>query len=352
MRSNRIKSILASCLICAAAPAAIAQTTPLAPREVPAKILPVPTSISPELQQVIARPLRKAWDQPGVTPAEWASLAETSRANSVAGAKANAERLHVKVEASTLAGVRIYHVTPETIAPGNENRLLIQIHGGCYVLLPHEGSLGEAIMIAGIGGFRVIGIDYRMPPDAYFPAALDDVMAVYKAVMASHDPARVGLIGTSAGGGLVLEAMLRAKMEGLPMPGAIAPGSPMSDATQSGDSFQTNKMVDNVLVSPDGFCNAATRFYANGHDLADPLLSPLFGDMHGFPPTILTTGTRDLLLSSTVRVHRKLRNAGVEAFLQVFEAQSHSNFGNDERIPENREALAEIAGFFRAHLKP
>ena len=97
------------------------------------------------------------------------------------------------------------------------------------------------------------------------------------------------------------------------MPGAIAPGTPMSDVTKAGDTFYTNEMVDNVLVSRDGFCDAGTKVYANGHDLKDPLLSPVYGDMTGFPPTILTSGTRDLLLSNTVRVHRKLRQAGVEA---------------------------------------
>ena len=82
--------------------------------------------------------------------------------------------------------------------------------------------------------------------------------------------------------------------------------------TNAGDTFQTNALVDNVLVSPNRFCNAATKFYANGHDLADPMLSPIYGDMHGFPPAILTSGTRDLLLSNTVRADPKLREAGVE----------------------------------------
>ncbi len=82
--------------------------------------------------------------------------------------------------------------------------------------------------------------------------------------------------------------------------------------------------LDNVLVSPDGFCDAAAKFYAHRHDLADPLLSPVYGDYAGFPPAILTTGTRDLLLSNTVRVHRKLRQAGVDAALQVYEGQSHA----------------------------
>ncbi len=104
----------------------------------------------------------------------------------------------------------------------------------------------------------------------------------------------------------------------------------MSDATKTGDSFYTNEKVDNILVSRDGFCDAATVIYAHGHDLKDPLISPVYGDMHGFPPTILTTGTRDLLLSNTVRVHRKLRRAGVEATLQVYEGESHAQYQFDD----------------------
>jgi acetyl esterase/lipase len=90
--------------------------------------------------------------------------------------------------------------------------------------------------------------------------------------------------------------------------------------------------------------------YAHGHDLKDPLLSPVYGDMHDFPPTILTTGTRDLLLSNTVRVHRKLREAGVEAQLEVFEGLSHAQYQVDDRIPETKEAFGEITEFFDKHL--
>jgi acetyl esterase/lipase len=124
----------------------------------------------------------------------------------------------------------------------------------------------------------------------------------------------------------------------------------MSDATKTGDSFYTNEKVDNILVSRDGFCDAATIIYAHGHDLKDPLISPVYGDMHGFPPTILTTGTRDLLLSNTVRVHRKLRRAGVEATLQVYEGMSHAQYEFDDTMPESKEAFGEIASFFETHL--
>ena len=124
----------------------------------------------------------------------------------------------------------------------------------------------------------------------------------------------------------------------------------MSDVTKTGDSFYTNEKLDNILVSRDGFCDAATLIYAHGHDLKDPLISPVYGDMHGFPPTILTTGTRDLLLSNTVRVHRNLRRAGVEASLQVYEGESHAQYQADDTAPESKEAFGEIASFFGAHL--
>jgi epsilon-lactone hydrolase len=213
-----------------------------------------------------------------------------------------------------------------------------------------EAAKPEAILMAGFGHFKVISVDYRTPSDAYFPAALDDVMTVWKAAVKTTDPKNMAIFGTSAGGALTLEMVLRARQDGLPLPAAIAPGTPMSDITKVGDSFHTNALVDNVLVSPDGFCDAAAKFYANGHDPADPLLSPGYGDMHGFPPTILTTGTRDLLLSNTVRVHRKLRQAGVEAVLQVYEGQSHAQYSRDDTAPETREAFGEIASFFQQHL--
>ena len=218
------------------------------------------------------------------------------------------------------------------------------------MLNPREAALPEAVLLAGFAHMKVIAVDYRMPPDAYFPAALDDAMKVYKAAVTATDPKNIAVFGSSAGGALTLEMMLRAKQQGLPMPGAIAPGTPMSDVTKMGDSFYTNALVDNVLVSPDGFCDAATRLYAQGHDLHDPLLSPIYGDMTGFPPAILTTGTRDLLLSNTVRTHRKLRQAGVDAVLQVFEGQSHAQFYRDDRVPEVKEAFQEIAEFFDRHL--
>jgi acetyl esterase/lipase len=322
----------------------------LPPLQVPAKTVPVPTDVSPEMQRMIAAPRRPAWDVLWKTGEEWRAAANALAAKTLQGLPAMRKRLRVTVQSSTMDRVRVYVVTPDVIPVEHRDKLLIHLHGGCYVFSPGEAGTAEAILMAGLGRFKVISVDYRMPPEAYFPAALDDAMTVYKAALKTSDPKNMAVFGTSAGGALVLAMMLQAKQQGLPMPGAIAPGTPMSDVTKTGDTFYTNEMVDNILVSRDGFCAAATMVYAHGHDLKDPLLSPVYGDMRGFPPAILTTGTRDLLLSNTVRVHRKLRRAGVEAQLEVYEGQSHAQYQFDDRVPETREAFGEITAFFDKHL--
>lgn len=321
----------------------------LAPRQVPARELPVPTTVSPQLQAVIGAPYQPGWNDIPRTATDWKDLAFKSAAGAANAIAAIKERFGLQVEKTAMAGVPVFVITPPEIAPDNRNRLLVHIHGGGFVLFPGEAGAGEGMMMAGYGKYRVVSIDYRMAPDFPFPAALDDVTAVWRVLLASYEPAKMGMFGTSAGGGLTLSAVLRAKSDGIPLPGAIAPGSPCADLTWSGDTANANAFVDNALVSRSGWVGAATTLYAGTHDLRAPELSPIFGDFSGFPPAILTSGTRDLLLSDTVRTHRKLRQAGVEAFLQVFEGESHAQFLTPF-VPETEEAFAEIAHFFDTHL--
>jgi acetyl esterase/lipase len=322
-----------------------AQSAAPASRDVPARTLPVPDTVSPEMQKLAGAPPAANWNTAPKTLDEWKVVAAPGRGNNLPALR---ERFAVKSEPLKVNGVDAYMVTPAVIPPENRNRLLVHVHGGCYVLSGGEAGTSEAIYMAGYGHFKVLSVDYRRPPDSPYPAALDDVVSVWKGALKMADAKNMAVFGTSAGGALTLSMVLRAKQERLPLPAAIAPGTPMSDLTKTGDSFATNFMVDNVLVGPGGRCDAMAELYANGHDLKDPMLSPVYGDMHGFPPAILTTGTRDLLLSNTVRVHRKLRQAGVEADLHVYEGQSHAQYMRD--TPEAKEAFEEIARFFDKHL--
>jgi len=332
-----------------AAPIASAQGTPPA-REVPARMLPVPTTVSPQMQKIIGTPINPNWKVIPQTPEEWKAQVAKAADAVVKRLPALRDALKVSIEPMTIDGVKAFMLTPAVIPPQNRNRLLIHVHGGCYVNGPGESGTSEATMMAGFGGFKVLSVDYRMPPDHPFPAALDDAMTVWKAAQKMAPAKNMGIIGSSAGGGLTLAMVLKAKMDKLPLPGAIAPGTPMSDLSGAGDSFQTNAMVDNVLIAYGASCDVRAAMYANGRDLKDPLLSPIYGDMADFPPTILNTGTRDLLLSNTVRVHRKLRQAGVVADLHVHEGQAHGGWYRDYTAPESKDTFGEIARFFDKHL--
>lgn len=156
----------------------------LQPLDVPAKALPVPNAdISAGMQAIIARPLNPDWDKLWKTGEEARTYADAQAARTVKGIPAMLGRLHVKSEASTLDGVRVHVVTPETMPDANRDKVLIHVHGGCYVLFPGESGTTEAIMMAGFGHYKVIAVDYKMPPEAYFPAALDDAITAYKAVL-------------------------------------------------------------------------------------------------------------------------------------------------------------------------
>jgi epsilon-lactone hydrolase len=328
-----------------------AENSQSGPRHRPAETVPVPIEgVSPAMQALIAAPFPPHMNADPKNAAEWKELVDRRAAVITSTLPSMVEKLGVSVQPAVLGGVKAFMVTPKTMPETNRNRLLVHIHGGGYVFAPGEAALPEAVMMAGFGGFRVISVDYRMPPDFPYPAAMDDAMAVWKAAVTMADPKNMAIFGTSTGGGMTLAMVLRAKQEGLPLPAAIAPGTPWSDLTDTGDTYKANEWVDNVLVTWDGWLGRAAKLYANGHDLRDPQLSPIYGDLHGFPPTILTSGTRDLFLSNTVRTHRALRRAGVEAELNVYEGQSHAQYMGNVDAPETREAFTDIARFFDAHL--
>ena len=319
-------------------------------RAVPERTLPVPATVSPELAAIIARPPDPAFNVVPPTIAAWRERIARSAAMVAAQLPALRSELGVESESDTIAGVKVFRLTPRTVPPPNQSRILLHFHGGTRVLFPGESGTREAILMAGLAGFRVISVDYRMPPDHPFPATLDDAVAVYGALLKDFPAANIGVFGMSAGGSLTITTLLRAKQLGLPMPGAIAPGTPTVDLTKTGDTLFTNAMVDNVLGTWDGYIEATTLLYANGRDVTDPLISPIYGDVTGFPPTLLTSGTRDLYLSHTVRMHRKLRAAGVEAVLQLWEGQSHAQYLAGPSVPETREYHAEAAAFLDRHL--
>ena len=194
-------------------------------------------------------------------------------------------------------------------------------------------------------------IDYRRPPVHPFPAAIEDTLAVWKAVIKKQDASAIALFGTSAGGNLTLATTLKLKQLGLPLPGALFAGTPATDLEKIGDTWYTLEGLD-PLGSYDGFIRGCLEVYVPSKDFSDPLISPVRADLKRFPPTILISGTRDLLLSETIRMHRALRKSDVEADLHVYEGQSHGDYitGSLVDAPESQDAQKEIFQFFEKHL--
>lgn len=256
----------------------------------------------------------------------------------------------VKISEDKINGVDVYRITPQVVNSRLDGRLFVHIHGGGFFQMGGILSAVEGAMIASSVGIGVISVDYTLSTSQPFPAALNDIINVYKGVNENLLASKIGLGGSSAGGNLALSAALKLKSLGIKLPGVLFAGTPNVDLLFTGDSWITNEYVDNLLVTKEGLLQAAFRVYAGNFDPKNPLISPLYGDVTDFPPTYLISGTRDALLSDTVRMHRKLREAGVTADLNIFEGLPHGAY---LKVPGSREydgALGDLKKFLEKYL--
>jgi acetyl esterase/lipase len=247
-----------------------------------------------------------------------------------------------------MAGVPVRIVTPEGLPDTNRDKVLLNLHGGGFN--SDSGSYTESIPIAGYSKMKVVAVLYRLAPEHPFPAAVDDSVAVYKELLKSYNPSHIVLYGTSAGAILTAEVAARLKQLGLPLPCALGIFSGMGDFSRPGDSVAMYSLrgLSGHLDPPNP--KASLPEYAGGSDLRNPVLSPIFSDLHGLPPTLFVTSGRDLLLSGTVNLHRAYLNAGVDARLVVFDALPHA-FWYDSTLPEAIEANKIMADFFVAQFR-
>ena len=319
------------------------------------RTLPAPTGASDVLRNSIMNtpaPDVEALRQ--LTPknkAEWLAAIAKRDEESVAQVRVFTEKLVVSVENDEIEGVKVHHVIPAEIDTRHENHLFCYVHGGAYILNGGEAGVTEAILIAHRAKMRVLSIDYRMPPEHPFPAGLDDVVTVYQHLLGNRPAKSMALGGVSAGGGLILAAVQKFVQLDLDLPGVLYAGTPWTDLTKTGDSYYTNEGIDRGLVTYEGILEEAAKMYAGDYALKDPLISPIYGNFHGFPPTFLVTGTRDLFLSNTVRAHIDLRAAGVEADILVYEGVSHGDYAFEVDSPESQLTYAELNAFLLQHLQ-
>jgi acetyl esterase/lipase len=304
--------------------------------------VPVPKTVSPEAQKMLARV------QPDTAAPQSLEKRRMGTDRWQTGAGQESKKLYpVDIASDTIAGVPVRVVAPLHIAPEKHDRVLINLHGGGFN--SDSGSFTESIPIANLTGIKVIAVLYRLAPEHPFPAGLDDAIAVYKELLKTYQPGHIGIYGTSAGAILTAEVTAKLKELHLPMPAATGIFSGLGDFSILGDSV--------ALYALNGFSghldppnpDVHDTEYVGSTDLKNPVLSPLYADLGGFPPTLFVTSGRDLLLSGTTVLHRAYLRAGVDAELVVFDALPHA-FWNNPALPESKEADQLMARFLEKHL--
>lgn len=306
------------------------------------RVVPVPQTISSEAQKSLSRAV------PDQGPPE--SLENRRKGTDEYTARARVEWTKLcpnTIVEEKMAGVPVRVVTPENLPAKNKDKVLLNLHGGGFN--SDSGSYTESIPIASYAGMKVVAVLYRLSPEVKFPAAVDDSIAVYKELLKTYKPQHIVIYGTSAGAILTAEVAANIKHLGLPMPAALGIFSGMGDFDRAGDSLAIYALrgFSGYLDPPES--GPRNRDYVGSTDPKDPILSPIFGDLHGLPPTLFVTSERDLLLSGTVNLHRAYLNAGVDAHLVVYDALTHA-FWYDPHLPEAIEANHLMADFFVKHL--
>lgn len=241
-----------------------------------------------------------------------------------------------------IAGVPVRVFSREAVDADRAERLLINVHGGGFEV--DSGSRSENVPLAARLDAVVVAVRYRLAPQHPWPAAVDDLLAVYRDTLKTRPPERIVVYGTSAGAILTTQFLARLKVEGLPMPAAAGIFSGTGDLARIGDC---EAYLPPIL--PGETSLQVVAGYVGKADRKDPLLSPIYGDLSGLPPTLLLTSTRDQLLSGTVNLHRALRRAGVAAELEVYDGLPHA-FWAWLDCPETEEAFDAMAEFFARSL--
>jgi acetyl esterase/lipase len=250
------------------------------------------------------------------------------------------------VTAATLGGVPTAEVTVDGVEP---RHTVLYFHGGVYVLGDAALSADLAAQVGRRTSAKAISVDYRLAPEHPYPAAVDDALAAYEALLQSGtDPADIIFAGESAGGGLAVVTLVNARDRGLPLPAAAYAMSPYVDLTLAGETIKSRRDAD-PLLSPEAL-SARVADYTSGQDAGLPLISPIFADLSGLPPLIIQVGSHEVLLDDALRLARTAALADVEVTLDVVPGVPHVFQAYHPILDEAAAALDRAGQFLSARL--
>lgn len=281
--------------------------------------------------------IRKTYDKEWVTPVyeKWQAM------------------FHTKIKHAVMNGVAVDIVTPKSTKALDKNRVLINLHGGGFHVGGGLGGLIESIPMTGFGGYKVVSVDYRMAPEVTFPAATLDVVAVYEELLKEYSPESIGIYGGSAGGMLTAQVVAHLISQNKPLPGAVSlmcsgavrvrPSMPIWTLTFTG-------VETNGAPLPSSLGSAS---YLSPEDSTNPLAFPVNDKalLKQFPPTLLISSTRDVLMSATLETHKAMLEADVDASLFISDGFGHCFFAQQPGLPESEAVWRVAAKFFATELK-
>jgi len=251
----------------------------------------------------------------------------------------------VTVTAAALGGIPTAEITIDGTVP---RHVVLYFHGGVYVLGGAAQSAGLASQIGRRTGAKVISVDYRLAPEHPYPAAVDDALAAYEALLRDGTaPSDIAFAGESAGGGLAIATLVNARDHGLPLPAATFVMSPYADLTLAGTTMETKRDLD-PLLSRDNL-QARVADYTSGRDAALGLISPIFADLSDLPPLIIQAGTHEVLLDDAIRLARQAATADVEVTLDITPRVPHVFQAYYPILDEAAAALDRGGQFLSAH---
>jgi monoterpene epsilon-lactone hydrolase len=253
----------------------------------------------------------------------------------------------VTTSPGVLGGVPVLTIDVDGVDASN---VLVHFHGGVYVLGSARAGTGLAAALGRHAGVRVISVDYRLAPEHPYPAAIDDALAVYRAILEQTPSSQIALSGESAGGGLVAALLLRLKELGLPLPASSVALSPWVDLTLSGQSMSSKASIDPSVLTPEGL-RIRVPDYLGGMDPTSPDISPIFADLSGLPPMLIQVGSHEILLDDAVRLAAQAAAHDVEVTLQVTPEVPHVFQAFAAVLDEGKAALGAAGAFLRTHFE-
>ena len=252
----------------------------------------------------------------------------------------------VVVSPGMLGGIPVVNIDVEGTDPG---QVILYLHGGAYAIGTAASSVGLGSDLGRRARTRVASVDYRLAPEHPYPAALEDVVAAYRGLLATElSPSSIAIAGESAGAGLVAASLVALRREGLPLPCAAVMMSPWVDLTVSGDSM-TGKAALDPALTPDGLRRRAGDYVAAA-DPADGLVSAIFADLTGLPPLLVQVGSHEILLDDAIRLAARAAAADVAVTLQVTPQVPHVFQAFASMLDEGDAALTYAGSFLREHL--